>query len=219
MSGTRNTRLASFVVVALGAATLPAAAVELGLGIRAGTYGIGADLGVEVTDRFGVRVAGSALDVSTDYDETGVDYDADVGLGGLGAFADWYPSRTGGFRVSAGVLANRNEVDLTAVASEPVTIGDDVYPPEALGSVFGTVDFDDTAPYFGIGWGRFTGEKRLGFLFDLGVVRQGAGDVTLTSSTGIVAPEDLEAEAARIEEDIEEYELWPVVSFGLAIRF
>ena len=207
------------VFLALGAAALPAAAVELGLGIRAGTYGIGADLGLAITDRFGVRVAGSALDVSTDYDETGVDYDADVELGGLGAFADWYPSRHGGFRVSAGVLSNRNEVDLTAVATDPVTIGDDVYPPEVLGSVFGTVEFDDTVPYLGIGWGRFTGEKKLGFLFDLGVVSQGAGDVTLSSSTGIVEPADLEAEAARIEEDIEDYELWPVVSVGLVIRF
>jgi hypothetical protein len=65
----------------------------------------------------------------------------------------------------------------------------------------------------------FTGERRVGFLFDLGVVSQGSGDVTLSSSTGIVDPADLEAEAARIEEDIEDYELWPVLSVGLAIRF
>jgi hypothetical protein len=74
-------------------------------------------------------------------------------------------------------------------------------------------------PYFGLGWGTVARGKRVGFLFDLGVIRQGAGQVVLASSTGLVDPDDLEAEAADLEESIEDFKLWPIISFGLLIRF
>jgi hypothetical protein len=75
-----------------------------------------------------------------------------------------------------------------------------------------------SAPYLGIGWGNAAVGKRVGFLFDLGVLRQGSGDVTLFSNFVLVDPADIEQEIVELEDDIDDYELWPVISFGVAIR-
>lgn len=208
------------VPVVVWGLTTPASAVDLGLGVRGGTYGVGADLGVGITNWFGVRVGGSFGDLTRDYEDSGIDFNGDLTLGGYGAFADFYPSK-GGFRISAGYLANRNEIGLDAVATEDQEIGDGTYPPEQIGVLSGTIAFDDSAPYLGLGWGRFTrGEKtkRVGFLFDVGALMQGSGEVSL-SSTGTVDQDDLDKEAAEIEDDIEAVSVWPVISLGLAIRF
>jgi hypothetical protein len=212
-------RIGLVLVLFAVVAGLPAQAVDWGIGLHAGTHGLGADVGVEIAKWFGVRAGGSFLDVSGDYEESGIDFEGDLALGGFGAFADVYPFG-GGFRLSVGFLANRNEVDLDATPTEPQDIGGVIYDPSEIGTLNGSMTFEDTAPYFGIGWGRFTGgKKKIGFLADLGVLDQGAGDVALTATSPDVDQDDLDAEAAEIEEDIEDYDLWPVVSLGLAFRF
>jgi hypothetical protein len=191
---------------------------DLGAGVRAGTQGLGAEFGVGLNSWFGLRAGAYWLDVDDTYESDDITYDGTVELGGYGVLADFYPMK-GTFRITAGILANRNGADLGATPTAPIDIGNGTYDPAEVGTLSGTMDFNDTAPYFGIGWGNIAKGKRFGFLCDLGVVRQGSGDVTLSSSTGLVDPADLAAEIASIEEDIEDYEFWPVISFGLAIRF
>jgi hypothetical protein len=193
-------------------------AADFGLGLRAGTYGIGAELGVGFTPWFGLRAGGSTLDVSEDYDQNDINYDGTLKLGGYGLWVDFFPMK-GTFRLTAGMLSNRNAIDLKAVPTDQIDIGDGTYDPEQVGTLIGDIEFDSTVPYFGIGWGNIARGKRIGFLADLGVVWQGAGAVTLDATAGFVDPDDLAAEAAQIEDDIEDYEFWPIVSVGLSIRF
>jgi len=209
---------AIFVVLLLSNLAWPAHAADLGMGLRAGTHGLGAEFGVGFTPWFGLRAGASVLNVSGDYDEQGIDYDGTLKLGGYGLWADFFPMK-GTFRITAGVLSNRNAIELEAVPTAPIEIGGGTYDPSEVGTLNGNVDFDSTVPYLGIGWGNVARGKRVGFLCDLGVIRQGAGDVALSASSGLVDPGDLAAEAAKIEDDIEDYELWPVISFGLSIRF
>jgi hypothetical protein len=215
MSARLSTALA---ILLLAAVTSLHAGADFGLGLRIGTQGAGAELGVGLGKRVGIRGGYYAGEVSGDYEETDIDYEGELTLGGPGLLVDFHPMK-GSFRLSAGMFSNKNAIDLEGVATADREIGDATYTPDEIGTLTGEIDFDDTAPYFGIGWGRLTGNKRLGFLVDLGALKQGSGDVTVSSSTGLIAEEDLEAEAAEIEEDIESYEFWPVLSFGLAIRF
>jgi hypothetical protein len=205
-------------VLSAVAALQPAVSAELGVGVRAGTQGLGAEFGVGLTQWFGLRAGAYALDVDDTYDSTDIEYDGTLSLGGYGLLADFYPLK-GGFHISAGILSNRMGADIEAVPTAPVDIGGVTYDPAQVGTLSGDLEFDDTVPYFGVGWGNIAKGKRFGFLFDLGLVKQGSGQVSLTSSTGLVDPADLAAEAAEIEEDIEDYDFWPVISFGLAIRF
>jgi hypothetical protein len=197
---------------------VPASAADAGIGLRAGTQGLGVELGLAFTPMFGLRAGGYTLDVHEDYEQDGIDYDGTLKLGGYGLLADFFPFKKT-FHLTAGVFENRNAVELEAVPTGPIEIGGDIYLPAQVGTLEGDVTFDDVVPYFGIGWGTFAASGRVGFLFDLGVIRQGSGEVTLTSSAGLVSQDDLDAEAQEIEDDIEDYDLWPVISFGLAIRF
>jgi hypothetical protein len=73
-------------------------------------------------------------------------------------------------------------------------------------------------------------ETRVGASLDLGVFFQGQGDVTLTPifAPGSPIPDipggeallrtQLDLEEREIEEDIEDYELYPVLSFGITFR-
>ena len=99
-------------VLAWGLAT-PASAADLGLGIRGGTYGIGADFGVGITNWFAVRVGGSFGDLSGEYEETGVTYDGDLTLGDM----------SGDVRADVGVGEVRVRTQEEYVASVDLEVG------------------------------------------------------------------------------------------------
>lgn len=219
------TRLVPVALLALAVFTLGAtpdvhAKDRFGVAVKAGTYGLGVDFGVRLTDFVTVRASVNRADFSPEETIDDIEYEGDFSLGGDGVIVDVFPLR-GQFRVSAGLFSNRNEVDLTARPTAPVFVGDTLYTPAEIGSLTGRIDFDSTAGYLGVGVGNVAkGSSRVRFLFDAGVVLQGAGEVgNLASSTGIVSPGDLAIEAIAIEDDIEDLEFWPVLSFGAAFRF
>lgn len=196
---------------------VPATAADLGVGAKISTYGWGAEFGVGFTDWFTLRASATTGSVSGDYEEDGVDYNADFDLGGYGVLADFFPMR-GTFRLTAGFLSNRNAVDLRAVPTGNIDIGGGTYTPAQVGTLSGDIDFDSAVPYFGVGWGNVAKGRRLGFLVDLGFIHQGGGQVMLNASAGGVPQSDLDAEAASIENDISDVDFWPIISFGMAIR-
>jgi hypothetical protein len=211
---------ARLAILAFCLLVAPTAMAEdrFGIGLKVGTYGLGGDFGIRAIDFVGFRLSVQRLSVSRSEEIDDVDYDGDLKLGGEGVLVDIYPLG-GQFRVTAGLYNNRNEVDLVAKPSGPIQIGDTTYPAALVGTLSGTVEFDKIAPYLGIGWGNVSKGHVVGFLFDAGVLRQGAGMIDLESSKGLVSQDDLDAEAEKIEDDISDYELWPVVSVGIAIRF
>ncbi len=92
------------------------------------------------------------------------------------------------------------------------------------------VRFNDLAPYLGIGWGNTTrGQRRLYYSFDLGVAFHGSPDVDLDVQ-GIIADVAREEasqelrtflanEEEKLEDELEDFDIFPVVSFGLSYRF
>ena len=85
-------------------------------------------------------------------------------------------------------------------------------------------------PYLGIGWGNTTrGQRRLYYSFDLGVAFHGSPDVDLDVQ-GIIADVAREEasqelrtflanEEEKLEDELEDFDIFPVVSFGLSYRF
>jgi hypothetical protein len=92
------------------------------------------------------------------------------------------------------------------------------------------VRFNDLAPYLGIGWGNTTrGQRRLYYSFDLGLAFHGSPDVDLDVQ-GIIADVAREEasqelrtflanEEEKLEDELEDFDIFPVVSFGLSYRF
>lgn len=195
----------------------------IGIGAKAGTLGAGVEASVSLVPSLNLRLGanGFTYDFSDTLDE--IRYDAELELDTQSLILDWHPLG-GSFRVSAGLVRNGNEASLSGVATTGATIGDTFYSPADIGQISGAVTFDSTASYLGIGWGNAVGKnKRFGFSVDLGVLFQNSPDVTL-STNGLLANDpgfqaDLRQEEANIEADVEDFEAYPVISFGFSFRF
>jgi hypothetical protein len=224
----RRSKLFGFglMILLTGLAPSPAAAGDSSVAVaaKAGTLGAGADLFIRFGGHLDGRVGFNAFTYSRDSTWSDVDYDSDLELSSFNLLLDWYPT-AGNFRVTFGALINSNEINAVAVTPPGTTveIGGVEYPAEALGELRGNVTFDELAPYAGIGFGNpFKAGSSWRFQFDVGVVYQGEGEVRLTAENplGIPGLEDsLRLEEQEIQDDIDEYTLYPVLTLGVSYRF
>lgn len=190
---------------------------------KVSTLGIGADVAFKVAPRVNLRVTGQAFDYDRSDTIDDVNYDIELGLRSFGAQVDLHPFGSS-FHVSAGLLANGNAIDTVANLDPAATyeIGDGIFTGAQLGDLRGAADFDSAAPYLGVGWGNpFARQRRLGFAFGLGVIRQGVPDVSLSAANPLGDPtldQALIDEARAVEDELESLQYFPVVSAGLSIR-
>ena len=185
-----------------------------GAGLRIGTTGIGGDLGWDIAPTLGGRVGLSAGSYSSDVKTSDVSYDAKLKLGNANAFLDWSPF--GPFRISAGVIANNNKVDVSgqANADSRVTVNGSVKPERSV------------APYLGIGYGNVW-TKGVNFYFDLGVMFQGSPTASLSVNCGAAtgtaqctqAQAQVAAEQQKLEDKLKNFKYFPVANIGITIGF
>ncbi|MCH8684725.1 hypothetical protein [Pedomonas mirosovicensis] len=218
------------VVCALGAGLLaqPVQAQETGqggqvvLGATAGTLGIGPEVGYRFSPLFGVRANAGWFHWDEDFDIDDVDYNGKLKLNSYGLMADVYPFR-GKFRVSVGARLNDNHVRLRATPGEPVTIGNDVYTPEEIGTLRGNIETNRIAPMVTIG---YAGRLATGWAFaiEAGALFHGSPEVGALTANGFLAdhPEfqqDLRREIDEIEDEADDYKVWPVLQLSVSYRF
>lgn len=205
----------SALFLALAAAAGSAQAI--GIGVRAGTTGLGADLGFGIMPTLGGRVGFSAMNVSTSADTDEVSYDAKAKLQNINLFLDWSP--LGPFRITGGFIPNNNKVDLTGTPGSGSS-----FP--AGSTLTGTVKPEkDFAPYLGIGYGNVW-TKGVNFYFDAGVMFQGSPQVTLNLNCGTANPaqcaaaqSEVAAEQQRVQDKLDKYKYYPVINLGITIGF
>lgn len=217
----------------LAALVLPAAAqAQTALGLKAGTLGGGVELTTGLGEQVEVRLGASAFNYSETREASDIEYDAEARARTANGFLDWHPGGHG-FRLTGGVIYNDSTIEGRSLppASGSYNIGGVPVPVNLVGTLDGTIDFDPVSPYAGIGWGNaLKTSRRLGVSFDLGVVFLGGGDVTLTPRIPAGSPLNdpvarallqvqLDREAEDIEEDIQDYDYYPVLSLGLTYRF
>lgn len=202
------------------------AASPVAVGAKVSTLGVGADLSLQLVPSLNARLGIQGFSYDADNIDTDrVNYDADLKLFSGLATIDWYPF-LGGFRLSAGLLANGNEIDVIGrpTAGATFNINGTIFNAADVGSLTGNVDFNSVAPYLGIGWGNpFSPGGNWSFNLDLGVAFQGSPNVTLTANGPLandpVLRANLEAERRDLENEIEDFEYYPVVSLGITYRF
>lgn len=190
----------------LGATLLlaaPAAHADWGVGVRAGTLGLGVDVAHSFTPLFNARLGVNRYTYGFDVETDDTDYDADLELDSVHALIDFHPW-AGNFRITGGLISNDNRIEADGTHSSGA-------------QVEGVVDFDSTAPYAGIGWGNYTrGFSPVWWSIDLGIVAQGSPRVDLSSSSGSV---NLQEEEDDLEDELSDYDAYPVLSVGLVFRF
>jgi hypothetical protein len=187
---------------------------------KTGTLGLGGELTTGIAPSVNARVGLNTLDFDFDADIDDIEYDIGLDFSSFTALVDWYIFDDS-FRISGGIVSLNHELALDATPNENVDIGDNEYTPAQVGTLFGSVEIDDVAPYIGIGWGDTLGRnKRWGFYTDLGVAFAGSPNAKLSATgttPGLAA--DLARERDDIEDDLEPLKFYPVLSAGLFFRF
>ncbi|HWP94355.1 MAG TPA: hypothetical protein VNL72_01275 [Gammaproteobacteria bacterium] len=202
--------------------TVPAAGT--GITVKAGTLGLGLELQQALTKRFALRVG--LNDYTYEYDTTkdDVNYSFDFNLESKALMLDWHPF-AGTFRLTAGMYRNDNALNGQAEAASSYQIGNRTYTPSEIGTLYSDITFDDTATYFGLGWGISPdSDGGFGIAVDLGLLKQGTPTVDLRAEGGTLVSDpqfqsDIQQEEQNLQEDLEEFDVYPVVSLGLSYRF
>ena len=188
-----------------------------GIGVHFGTLGLGLDLDADFTRRFGARAGFNRLHVSSDWEEDDLDYEARLQFDSIHALLDWHPFG-GKFRFTGGVMRTDHRVK----AGADVEPGDEIGDADAteFGRVEAEVEYDELAPYVGVGWQRDFTNSALGLNFDVGLLAQGNPDVEVreVEDTGVSDADIREAER-EVEDEWSDYDSYLVLQLSVAYRF
>lgn len=227
-SDCRGTSTVKSIRILIAAAALAGAggANAFGVGVKAGTTGVGGDVGFGLVPTLSARIGYSYLSFSTTIDDTDVKYDAKPKLSNGNLFLDWSP--LGPFRVTGGLIFNDNKISVTGTPSGGTyTINDTVYSASDIGSLTGTIKSgNQAAPYLGIGYGNVAGAG-VNFYFDLGVMFQGSPKASLTATCGPTLSaaqcsqlqSNVVAEQTNLQDSVTRFKYYPVASIGVTIGF
>lgn len=213
--------LSRYLLSILLMAPLAAAGQNVGLGIKGGTTGIGADLYGSINPSFNIRLSGSYFPYSysetIDDDDVDIRYDAKAELLALSALVDWYPTRSS-FHLTGGIYYNGTNASGEGVPIENYEYASRTFTPGELGSLSAEAEYESVvAPYLGLGFGNpFRTERTVGFFARLGVMYTDSPSFTM-QGTGIIAP--TANQGRDIEEGLQDFRWYPVLDLGLSFRF
>lgn len=191
-------------------------------GITGGTLGIGPEIGYRLSENIGVRANASFLSISHGFDSDDIEYDGKVKLQSFGAMLDVYPFG-GGFRVSGGFRINNNKARATAEPSGgSYDINGTTYTAAEIGTLRADTDIKNFAPALTLGYG---GGLSSGFVFGIeaGALFQGRIKIKPLTYTGTLDSAelraDLEAERQSVQDDIDDYKVYPILQLTIGYRF
>jgi hypothetical protein len=227
-----NRNVSILVILPMLALFAGPACAEVGVAGTAGTLGAGAELSFDVSRQIQGRIGIHGYNYSDRREASDIEYDAEANLRAATGFLDWHPGGRG-FRLTGGLVYNGTDVTGRSLppASGSYDVGGVLVPVSILGTLDADVDFDPVVPYAGLGWGRAPGSgSGFGVTLDLGVMFQGEGEVTLTPRIPAGSPLNdplarqafqilLDREERDLQEDVNDYDLYPVVSLGISYRF
>ena len=215
------------LLIAVSAAVvLPAAAsaqmIGVGVAARAGTFGFGGEVAVNVTRYFGVRAGIGAMPLSYDGDVEDVRYNIDSTSPMKNIGVDFYPGLYD-IRLGGGLLFISNPTTFDAEYSGTVTINGTEYSNAEVGALSGELDHGGAAPYAIFGLGRQT-NKGIGIFLDLGAAfleeQRFAYSTTGALRDDPTFQSELAAEAQKIEDDVNKYiKVYPILSVGIKYGF
>ena len=214
-------------------ATETKSAMPAAVAVRVSTLGAGIEGSVLVAPQVALRVGYSGYSYSKTQTSQDVSYDAKLKLSSVSALADVYPSPSGTFHVTAGLLFNSNKITASGRpmgvnGTQTYTLNGTTYSASDVGTLDGQASFSKTAPYLGIGFGKPAGGGAVQFLFDVGVVFQGKPHLSLARNGGVSITNPalsaqinaaVNAQRDKTQSDINKFQYYPVVSVGFAYRF
>ncbi len=209
------------MALALAASGTALADNNFGIGVKAGTLGIGVEGMWRPLPYFDIRLGANSYEYDYDGAQAGVNYDATLNLETVYATLNFhFPASP--LRFSLGAYSNGNEFNLVSAESGSFDIGGTTFTSADIGTLYSTTSFSSTAPYLGFGF-DFTLAGKVGLNMDFGVLWQDEPTVTM-NATGLLANDptflaSVETERLQLQEDMSNFKAWPVISLGFVFNF
>ena len=198
-------------------AAAPVAGQGIGVAPHVGTLGIGADVAVGGRSALTVRAGANLMPLDISGSASDIDYTISPPPTAFTLFLD--VAAPVGIRLTGGAVLSPGDIEAVGEFTGSVTIGPTTYTSADVGTLTGAIVNKDLSPYLGIGWGK-PASSRLGFFLDLGVAFHGKPLVTLAAdgplSTNAQFQADLEAERQSMEDDLDPFRVYPVLSVGIS---
>lgn len=218
----KSIRVSTLVLLALFSSA-PAHA-DFGVGFKAGTLGLGAEVQWSPIAWLDLRLGANQYDYEENGSLADINYDATFALDTYYLTGNFrFPLSP--FRVTAGAFSNGNELQAVSqdTGGAPINIGGTLFDPADYGSLQSVTSFEAVSPYLGVGY-DFEIFGKVGLNFDFGVLWQGEPTVTLIATgLGPASPPELGAaliiEQQQLEDDVSDYKAWPVLSLGFIYNF
>lgn len=227
--------LAGILLSSLALASYSLNAADVGVGVKAGTLGYGADFTVTLTRTVNARVSLTSYSVDSESEtvtvgdatnEGTINATADVDFGSSGLLFDWHVF-DGTFHLTAGLVKADIGVNFKgALADDFIINGKEVKTSDINGLITGDISLSDSyRPYLGIGWGRKAAVNP-GFSFsaEIGVAfLDPKVNLNATASGAGISQAELDARLNEAESsadnDLADLDLWPVLSVGINYAF
>lgn len=216
---------ASALVLTTFAGTAHAFDKKVSVSAIAATTGFGADASWRFHENLAVTARYTdGLDFGTDFEEDGVNYDADFEMKASSVKVDYFPFG-GRFFLSAGIMMPDIEANVVGTPDNGSTyeFNNQDYTAAEIGSVVGSATVSDgTQPYVGVGW-RSSHKSGFSFFSEFGVVATDV-DVSLRTtrnfeSVNPVLQQDIRAEEQSLKDDIDKLPVFPVAVLGISYTF
>lgn len=218
-----------FTLAASISALVLAGAAHAGIGVdgTVGTQGLSANGHFQASPFITLRAGVNLLEFELqdmEYDD--LSYDVDLNFSQFGGYVDFHPMMNG-LTVTGGLLVGERSVDLISRPTTSVLIGDVSFNPDDVGELVGSADFGDTAYYAGLGWDSTThGLLPVAFVIRAGLIVTDSPTIDLFNRGGTVDPiiqaeldAEIEREKAALQDDLEDFRFYPVISVGLGFGF
>ena len=204
------------------------ATADLGVGVKAGTLGLGLEARWDPpVPWFDLRVGMNRYDFDDTGSYSGVEYDATLALDSYYLTGNLkFPVSP--FRFTVGAFSNGNELQMLSADTGDldINIGGTPFPVASVGALRSNTSFGSTAPYAGVGF-DFEVFGKAGLNLDFGVLWQGEPTVTLeaTNWDNLSAAEQallgpaLATEQAELQDETSDFKAWPVVSLAFVYNF
>ena len=201
-----------------------AKSVDMSIGVRVGTLGVGVEANKLITSHVGLRAGFNVFSKDTQREEDDITFDAKVKLHSFTALLDLYPSARGSFHLTGGIITNPLEFTGVGVPNGAgYEIDGTTYTAAQVGTLNASGEFPSVLPYVGFGFGTPANSKKgVKFVFDIGA---GIGQPTLnlkatnpTNNAQLAA--HVENQRVKTQDDIRKYlKVFPSVTLGLAFAF
>lgn len=214
----------------------------LAVSARLSTLGYGAEIDYPINAGWNLRLQLNSFNYDDDFNESDIEYSGELELSTFGALVDFRPF-DGAFKLTGGFFSNKNKfaANATSAADKIFDIGGSrfagtVNDPLKLAA---SVDLGkSSAGYLGFGWGN-SYSSGMTFNFEIGALLSGGATANLSASgtaysvaqpqlqfnvqgnsaAAIEFRKELGIEQTSLQEDLNDFEVYPVVAFGLGYRF